>query len=64
MVNEVVEGGTHRVYTGQALSLSHPFGKAFAISGQLWHFTQPILEKQCSWQFVGVELQRATKPGP
>ncbi len=44
MVNEVIEGGAHRAQFAQTLSISHPAGKAFAISGELWRFTQPFLK--------------------
>ena len=44
MMNEVVEGGgIHRAQFAQTLSVSHPAGRAFAISAELWHFTQPFL---------------------
>jgi hypothetical protein len=43
MLNEVIEGTTHRAQFGQSLTISHPVGKRFAISGEIWHFTQPFL---------------------
>jgi hypothetical protein len=43
MMNEVIEGGVHRAQFAQTLSISHTAGKAFTISGELWHFTQPFL---------------------
>jgi len=41
--NEMLEAPVHRVQIGQTLSISHPVGKGFAISGEIWHFTQPFL---------------------
>jgi hypothetical protein len=43
MLNEVIEGTTHRAQSGQSLTISHSMGKRFAISGEIWHFTQPFL---------------------
>jgi hypothetical protein len=41
--NEVLEGGVHRLQFGQTLSISHPIAKGFAVSGEIWRFTQPFL---------------------
>ena len=41
--NEVLEGAVHRLQFGQTLSISHPMGKGFALSGEIWRFTQPFL---------------------
>jgi hypothetical protein len=41
--NEVLEGPVRRLQFGQTLSISHPLGKGFGLSGELWHFTQPFL---------------------
>jgi hypothetical protein len=41
--NEVLEGPVRRVQFGQTLSISHPLGKGFALSGEIWRFTQPFL---------------------
>jgi hypothetical protein len=43
MLNEVIEGTTHRAQFGQSLTISRPVGKRFAVSGEIWHFTQPFL---------------------
>lgn len=43
MLNEVIDETTHRAQCGQSLTISHPVGKKFAISGEIWHFTQPFL---------------------
>jgi hypothetical protein len=43
MLNEVVEGHVHRLQLGQSLSVSHPLGRRFGLSGEIWHFTQPFL---------------------
>jgi hypothetical protein len=44
MFNEVIEGAVHRAQFGQSLTISHPVGKNFAISAEIWHFTQPFLK--------------------
>jgi len=43
--NEVLDGtpAVHRVQFGQTLSISHPIAKGFAVSGEIWRFTQPFL---------------------
>jgi hypothetical protein len=41
--NEVLAGPIHRLQFGQTLSISHPIPKGFAISGEVWRFTQPFL---------------------
>ena len=43
MLNEVVEGPVHRLQLAQSLSVSHPLGRRFGLSGEIWHFTQPFL---------------------
>jgi hypothetical protein len=40
--NEVLEGPVRRLQFGQTLSISHPLGKGFGLSGEIWHFTQPF----------------------
>jgi hypothetical protein len=40
--NEVVEGPVRRLQFGQTLSISHPLGKGFGLSGEIWRFTQPF----------------------
>ena len=39
MFNEQVENGVRRAQFGQTLSVSHPLGKNFGLSGEIWHFT-------------------------
>jgi hypothetical protein len=40
--NEVLEGSVRRLQFGQTLSISHPLGKGFGLSGEIWRFTQPF----------------------
>ena len=44
MLNEQIADDTHvrRLQFGQSLSVSHPLGR-WVFSGELWHFTQPLL---------------------
>lgn len=44
MLNEVIEGTTHRGQFGQSLTISHPVGPKFGISGEIWRFSQPFLK--------------------
>lgn len=41
--NEVLQGGVHRLQFGQSISISHPIARGFAVSGEIWRFTQPFL---------------------
>jgi hypothetical protein len=41
--NEVLEGPVRRLQFGQTLSISHPLGKGFGLSGEIWRFSQPFL---------------------
>lgn len=41
--NEVGQTLVHRLQFGQTLSISHPIVKGFAVSGEVWRFTQPFL---------------------
>jgi hypothetical protein len=43
LFNELVQRGVRRGQFGQTLSISHPLGGRFALSGEIWHFTQPFL---------------------
>jgi hypothetical protein len=41
--NEVLEGPVRRLQFGETLSISHPLGKGFGLSGEIWRFSQPFL---------------------
>lgn len=43
LFNEVDGGAIRRAQFGQTLSVSHPLGAKFGLSGEIWHFTQPFL---------------------
>jgi hypothetical protein len=43
MFNELVEGVIRRAQFGQSLTIAHPLPHKFALSGEIWHFTQPFL---------------------
>ncbi len=40
---ELVQEPVRRGQFGQTLSISHPLAGKFAVSGEIWHFTQPFL---------------------
>jgi hypothetical protein len=42
--NEVVKNPIRRAQFGQSLSISHPIGKKFGVTGEIWHFSQPFLQ--------------------
>jgi hypothetical protein len=42
--NEVVQNPIRRAQFGQSLSISHPLGKKFGATGEIWHFSQPFLQ--------------------
>lgn len=45
LFNEVAsDQGVRRAQFGQTLSISHPLGKSFGVSGELWDFSQPFLQ--------------------
>lgn len=44
LFNEQIKDAVHRVQLGQTLSLAHPLRGKLAITGELWHFTQPFLK--------------------
>ncbi|HET6142924.1 MAG TPA: hypothetical protein VFE02_05405 [Candidatus Acidoferrales bacterium] len=41
--NEVLNGSVRRLQSGQTLSISHPLGKGFGLSGEIWRFSQPFV---------------------
>ena len=41
--NKVLQSSVHRLQFGQTFSISHPIVKGFAVSGEIWRFTQPFL---------------------
>jgi len=43
MFNEMIQDGVRRAQFGQSLSISHHLAGNFALSGEIWHFTQPFL---------------------
>jgi hypothetical protein len=43
LFNELSEGPVRRAQFGQTLSISHAITGKFAVSGEIWHFTQPFL---------------------
>jgi hypothetical protein len=42
--NEQLQGPVRKLQFSQTLSISHPLGKGFALSGEIWRFTQPFLQ--------------------
>ncbi len=42
--NEVVQNPIRRAQFGQSLSISHPLGKKFGATGEIWHFSQPFAQ--------------------
>ncbi|MGH9782182.1 MAG: hypothetical protein ACRD33_10220 [Candidatus Acidiferrales bacterium] len=42
-LNEVAQGPVRRAQFGQSLTISHLLTRRVALSGEIWHFTQPFL---------------------
>jgi hypothetical protein len=42
LFNDVSDNEVHRAQFGQTLSISRRLGKNFGLSGEIWHFTQPL----------------------
>jgi hypothetical protein len=40
--NRMSQDAVHRPQFGQTLSISHPVTRRLAVSGEIWHFTQPF----------------------
>jgi hypothetical protein len=43
--NEMDNGTARRAQFGQTLSISHSLPGKFGLSGEIWHFTQPLLRR-------------------
>jgi hypothetical protein len=41
-------GGVHRIQLGQTLSISHPIIGHLGMSGELWHFSQPLTKSNAA----------------
>ncbi len=44
LFNEQVDNAVRRAQFGQTLSISHPVKGKLGFTGELWHFTQPLLQ--------------------
>ncbi|MGC2743779.1 MAG: transporter [Candidatus Angelobacter sp.] len=42
LFNEQIQDARHRAQFGQTLSIAHALPRHFGVSGELWHFTQPL----------------------
>jgi hypothetical protein len=45
IITDQDDGSVNRTQFGQTLSISHPVGR-FTIAGEIWHFSQPLLNSQ------------------
>jgi hypothetical protein len=54
---ELVKDPVRRGQFEQSLTISHPFLKNFTLSGEIWHFTQPFLQRNA----VGILWPSATR---
>lgn len=52
-VNEQVKNAVHRAQFGQTLSISHPITGKLSWTGELWHFTQPFLDRHAAGFLTG-----------
>ena len=60
--DEVVNGAVRRAQFGQTLSVSHPLGTKFGISGKILALHSAFSTRQCHRQSVGAQLQRTPEP--
>lgn len=44
LITELVQEPARRAQFGQTLSISHSISRKFALTGEVWHFTQPVLQ--------------------
>jgi hypothetical protein len=49
-------GVVHRAQFGQTLSISHPVFHRLALSGELWHFSQPLLRSNAAGLLIAPSL--------
>ena len=61
--NEQLEGPVRRLQFGQTLSISHPLGKGFALSGEIWRFSQPFLRGNAIGNLWAVSYAARKNPG-
>jgi hypothetical protein len=54
IVTEQIEEPRHRAQFGQTLSVSHPVAHHVGISGEIWHFTQPLIHSNAIGALVAV----------
>jgi hypothetical protein len=47
-VTELQQEPVRRAQFGQSLTISHPLGHRFTLSGEIWHFTQPFLSSNAA----------------
>lgn len=43
VAEQISDTGAHRAQFGQTLSLSHPLVRRFGVTGEIWHFSQPLI---------------------
>lgn len=54
IVTEQIEQPRHRAQFGQTLSISHPVVPHLGISGEIWHFTQPLVRSNAIGALLAV----------
>jgi hypothetical protein len=47
-VTELEQEPARRAQFAQSLTISHPLGHRFTLSGEIWHFTQPFLRSNAA----------------
>lgn len=55
--NEQSDSGVRRAQFGQTISISHPVKKKFTIAGELWHFSQPLIQGNAVGNLWSVSYQ-------
>ena len=48
VAEQISDSGAHRAQFGQTLSVSHPLVRRFGLTGEIWHFSQPLINSNAA----------------
>src|SRR5215475_10010224 len=48
ITEQISDTGAHRAQFGQTLSVSHPLVRRFGLTGEIWHFSQPLINSNAA----------------
>ena len=61
---ELKQAPVRRGQFGQSLTIWHPFLRRFTLSGEIWHFTQPLLQERFRRKSLGYQLFGSENASP